>query len=72
MPLCKNCQRRIYWVATETRKTMPVDPEIITVISENGSIVRGRVPHWFTCPNIEQHKLGGQKNGSQKRHDCIA
>ncbi len=56
MVTCKGCGKTIEWIRTPAGKQMPVDPELVTVVLADGRIVRGRVPHWVTCPKAQDFK----------------
>lgn len=47
---CKGCGFPIVWITTKDGKKMPCDPEKLTVITDNGDAVTGRVSHFSTCP----------------------
>lgn len=51
--ICKKCKAEIRWIKTEKGKWMPVDPKEITLISIEGKIIKGYMPHWATCPNAD-------------------
>lgn len=53
---CKSCQAEVVWLKTKNDKPMICDPRIVTVLTDAGETVRGRVPHWATCPSAAQHK----------------
>lgn len=50
MSTCNGCNAEIVWVKTAGGKRMPCDPAIVTVVTDQGDVVKGRVPHWVTCP----------------------
>ncbi len=52
--ICKGCGIYIEWVKTEKGKNMPVDPNEITIITDEGKMVKGRIPHWATCPKANK------------------
>lgn len=56
MPKCTSCQAEIEWVKMASGKSMPCDPKLITVITEGGLTIQGRVSHFSTCPNANQHR----------------
>lgn len=49
MTPCKGCGVLIDWVTTATGGKMPVQGPVVTVITEEGATVRGRVEHWSSC-----------------------
>jgi hypothetical protein len=56
MATCKSCNAAIEWVKTAAGKNMPCDAAVVTIVTELGSIIKGRVPHWATCPSAGQHR----------------
>jgi len=49
---CRSCGDPIYFVRTKFGKDMPVnDEELSTIITDNGNVIKGRRPHFITCPN---------------------
>lgn len=48
--VCKKCGIYIEWIKTEKGKDMPVDPALVTIITEQGKTIKGFIPHWITCP----------------------
>lgn len=46
---CRGCGLYIKWIKTAKGKDMPVDPTLVTLMTEKGKVVRGYVPHWATC-----------------------
>lgn len=56
MPKCKSCQKEIVWIKMDSSKAMPCDPERMAVVTDEGKMVRGRVPHWGTCPNANEFR----------------
>lgn len=61
MAKCKSCGAQIEWVKTKTRgSSMPVDPKYVVVVTNEGQIVKGRISHFATCPNADQHR---KRNG---------
>jgi hypothetical protein len=53
---CKSCGAALVWIKTEAGRLMPCDPNLVTVVTEDGRTVRGRIPHWSTCPQADQHR----------------
>lgn len=54
---CKSCGAEIVWVETIRGRPMPCNPEVITVMSAEGlqsKMVKGRIPHWATCPDADK------------------
>ncbi|WP_420768732.1 hypothetical protein ACNR9V_03105 [Parageobacillus thermoglucosidasius] len=56
MAKCKGCGAEIVWIKTPNGKAMPCDPEKKVLVSDEGEIVSGRVPHWATCPAANKFK----------------
>ena len=64
MPKCSSCDREIVWIETESRadkppRRMPVDPPMVSIITQEGKTVRGQVSHFATCPTAGQHRQAG-------------
>lgn len=55
-PRCRSCQAEVVWLKTKNGKPMITDPKIVTVVTDGGETIRGRVPHWATCPSASQWK----------------
>lgn len=55
---CKGCGAEINWIKTSKGKSMPVDPEMTTIITMGGVIYKGFIPHWVTCPESSEFKKG--------------
>lgn len=53
---CKGCGAAIAWITTLKGKAMPCDPGAVNVVTEDGQLVRGYIPHWATCPKAGQFK----------------
>ena len=53
---CKKCKAKIRWIKTKNQKWMPVDFKEITVITLEGEIVKGYLPHWASCPNADEFR----------------
>jgi hypothetical protein len=47
---CKGCNAPIVWVRTSADRLIPCDPAVLTVVTDDGRIVRGRESHFATCP----------------------
>jgi hypothetical protein len=56
MAVCRSCKATIEFVTTAAGKQMPCDPTVVSVVTATGDVVRGRVPHWATCPTASQHR----------------
>lgn len=56
MATCKACGKVIKFIKTENGKAMPVDETLITIVTDEGKVVRGRIPHWATCPQANRFR----------------
>ena len=56
---CRSCGKGIHWIKTEKGKPMPCDPQVVTVVTDSGKVIKGRIPHWATCPQADQHRKRG-------------
>ena len=61
MPECKGCGEEIEWIETTEGKRMPVNPGKVVVVTQDGKVVTGQVPHWATCPRAEDFRKKGAK-----------
>ncbi len=57
---CKGCGASIRWIKTTRGKSMPVDPEEVTIATRGGMTYRGFISHWATCSESEQFKAEGK------------
>lgn len=46
---CRKCNTDIKFIKTEKGKNMPVDSRLVTIVTEDGKVVKGYIPHWATC-----------------------
>lgn len=53
---CKKCKAKIRWLKTKKGKWMPVDTDLITIITMEGETIKGYIPHWASCPNAEEFR----------------
>jgi hypothetical protein len=53
---CSTCGKPIVWVRMQSGKAMPCDPGNVTIVTDDGRVVRGRIAHWATCPTADQHR----------------
>lgn len=53
---CSSCGAPIVWIRTAAAKAMPCDPAQLSVVTDAGNVVRGRVSHFATCPSAAQHR----------------
>jgi hypothetical protein len=58
---CRGCGVYIEWILTPAGKNMPVDPAEITLVTAEGKIVKGFMPHWATCPQAQDFKRDKKK-----------
>jgi len=61
MAECKGCGAEIEWIETTEGKRMPVNPEKVVVVTQDGKVVTGQVPHWATCPRAADFRKKGPK-----------
>lgn len=56
MARCKGCNADIIWIKTTNDKIMPCNAEKTTIVTTQGEIIIGHVPHWVTCPKSQNFK----------------
>jgi hypothetical protein len=56
MPNCKACEHEIVFIRTPKGKFMPCDIEDVTVITKGGEVLKGKIPHFATCPKTAEFK----------------
>lgn len=44
------------WIKSTAGKPIPCDPPIVSIVTEAGEVVRGRVSHFATCPNAKSFR----------------
>jgi hypothetical protein len=54
--ICKGCGAEIAFVKSQAGKMIPVNARYTTVVTDDGTTVRGRVSHFATCPRAEQFR----------------
>ena len=54
--VCKGCGVYIEWIRTKKGKNMPVEPDPINIITEEGETIEGFIPHWATCSSPNQFR----------------
>lgn len=59
MSKCKGCGAEIVWIKTASGKSMPCDIDKVTIVTDDGKTVTGRIPHWATCPAATTFKKKG-------------
>jgi len=61
MARCKSCGAEIKWQKTASRgSNMPVNPEYVIIVTDDGHVIKGRISHFATCPNADEHR---KRNG---------
>lgn len=61
MAKCKGCGADILFIIIKSSgRKMPVDTYKTTVITVDGELVSGYVPHWINCPNAGSFIGGGR------------
>jgi len=53
---CRGCGIYIEWIKTKAGKNMPVDPAGVTIITKDGEVKKGFIPHWATCPKASSFR----------------
>lgn len=53
---CRGCGANIVWFTTNTGKAAPLDAEKTGVMTPEGKMVYGRIPHFSTCPEAEKFR----------------
>lgn len=53
---CRSCDAPIVWIKSPAGKSIPCDPPVLSVVTDAGEVVRGRISHFATCPNAAQHR----------------
>ena len=54
---CKSCAAEIIFIKMVGGKRMPCNAELTTVIvADDGTLARGHIPHWATCPQADEHR----------------
>jgi hypothetical protein len=59
---CRGCGESIDWVKTTNGKPMPVDTEYVTVVTDKGEVVKGRVSHFATCAQADRFRKRGAES----------
>jgi len=55
---CKGCGHPIVWMKTKTGKAMPVNKMQLTILTEQGDVVKGYESHFSTCPQADFFRKG--------------
>ena len=58
---CDSCGAPIVFVRTASNAKMPCDAKSHNFITLKGQVLRGRVVHWETCPNADEHRGAGSE-----------
>ena len=56
MTRCHGCDAEIEWVKTPAGKSTPCDPKVLTIVTEAGEVVKGRVSHFATCSKADRFR----------------
>jgi hypothetical protein len=56
---CKSCGAAVVWRRTEAGKPIPLNPRILSVVTDEGKVVRGREAHHATCPQAADYRKKG-------------
>ena len=61
MPECRACSAEIKFITTKAGKQMPAELPAITVVTEDGRIIKAYRPHWQNCPAVNQFRRSKKK-----------
>lgn len=50
---CRGCGQPMVWIKSPKGRPIPCDPAVITVVTDAGEVVKGRVSHFATCPKAK-------------------
>lgn len=54
---CRTCRAPIRFIPSQSTGTpIPVNEDLITVVTDEGQVVRGRVSHFATCSDASHHR----------------
>lgn len=53
---CRSCGADIKFIKTVKGKAMPVEVKQIWILTEDGELVKGYLPHWSNCPGANEHR----------------
>ena len=62
---CRSCGAPVVWIYGATRR-MICNPGVLTVITDEGLVVKGRESHFSTCPTSNKWRVRGT-NGRSNR-----
>jgi len=51
LAICQGCSQSILLAKTRNGKSIQLDPPKLTIVTEAGDIVSGRITHFATCQN---------------------
>jgi len=55
---CKGCGAAIKFLRSENGKATPVNAEETTIMTSDGRIIKGHIPHHITCQKAEEFRKG--------------
>lgn len=61
---CRSCGAPVVW-GTLNGKPHPLNPRVLTVVTDDGACVRGRESHFATCPHGKQWRTRDGHQDSQ-------
>lgn len=53
---CKKCNQAVAWIKMSSGKYMILEAKVLTVVTQDGKIVKGREPHWAHCPYANEFR----------------
>jgi len=53
---CRACNRPIELVPTKSGKSIPCDPDRVSIVLDDGEVVSGRVCHFATCTQPDRFR----------------
>lgn len=56
---CRGCGQTIVWLRTHAGRPTPCDPKEVTLVADDGKVVKGRVSHFATCPKAGTFRKAG-------------
>ena len=54
MRACQKCGENIHFITTRAGKLMPCELNIVTIITPDGVVQQGYIPHWDKCPGADE------------------
>ncbi|MFA5383967.1 MAG: hypothetical protein WC364_04785 [Eubacteriales bacterium] len=58
MAKCKSCNAEIDYVRSKGGRLIPVNNGYVTVVTDSGHVIKGRVSHFATCPDANKFRTG--------------